>query len=197
MSTAVPAGDTSLAYDLHAMAGRIERVTPGSASELALSALIQEAKAADPLAAVTVVASSSTVALSLRSALARAGPFAGVRFVELSRLIEMIGAPPAGGADGVGPRVPLSGAAMLAAARVALAEAPGLLQPVADHPATASSLVATYRTMRPAGPSALEALSAASTRARDVVGLVEADALEARDSPLRPAGSHSAGVGCP
>jgi len=153
------------------MTSRIEPVAPGPESEQALATAIGQAKAADPLAPVTVVVSSSTVALSLRQRLADLGPLAGVRFTDLSRLVELVGAP-SPEVDGEGPPAPVTQAAILAAARVALAQSPGLLQPVADHPATAASVAETYHAVRAAGESDLGILASESALARDVVHLI-------------------------
>jgi ATP-dependent helicase/nuclease subunit B len=155
------------------MAGRIERVAPGPDSERALSAAIGQAKASDPLAPVTIVVPATTVALSLRQRLAELGPLAGVSFTDLPRLVEVHGATHVVEVAGEGVRAPLTEAAVLAAARVALAESPGLLQPVADHPATAASVVATYRSVRAAGDRDLDTLASTSALACDVVGLVK------------------------
>src|SRR5881397_1278778 len=53
---------------------------------------ISSARAADPLAPVTVVVPSHASALHLRRRLAELGPFAGVRFETVARIAELIAA---------------------------------------------------------------------------------------------------------
>src|ERR1700689_5447319 len=120
------------------MAGRIERVAPGAPAEVALAAEIRRVQEADRLAPVWVVVGGPITGLSLRRRLAGDGAFAAVRFSSLLALIQQIADVRA--AAGGGGRRPLNQVALRAAARVALAEVPGLLGPVARHPATEASL---------------------------------------------------------
>ncbi|MGD0592521.1 MAG: PD-(D/E)XK nuclease family protein [Acidimicrobiales bacterium] len=152
------------------MAGRIERVLPGAPAEAALTAEIRRVQGRDRLAPVTVVVRSPIVGLSLRRRLAEEGAFAAVRFAPLQALLLQVG----GIAAAAGGRQPLTQVALRAAARVALGEVPGVLGPVARHPATEASLAATYHDLRRASEAELDGLAADSVRARDVVALVRA-----------------------
>ena len=150
------------------MIGRIARVVPGGPAEAALVAEIRRLQSADRLAPVWVVVGGPVVGLSLRRRLAADGAFAAVRFTPLGVLVQQLG----GRAGALGGRLPLSEAGLRAAARVALASAPGVLEPVASHPATEASVAATYRDLRRASAAELDRLAAASARAADVVALV-------------------------
>ena len=152
------------------MAGRIERVQPGAPAEAALGSEIRRVQSADRLAPVTVVVRSPIVGLFLRRRLAEEGAYAAVRFGPLHALVQQLG----GTAAAVGGRQPLTQVALRAASRVALAEVPGVLRPVAGHPATEASLAATYQDLRQARAAELERLASDSLRARDVVALVRA-----------------------
>jgi ATP-dependent helicase/nuclease subunit B len=146
-------------------------VRSGAGAEGALVRCVARAQASDPLAPVTVVVRSSVVGLDLRRRLAERGAFAGVRFLPMARLVELLGAPQVGaGRVGGGP---LSPASLGAAIRVALRESPGVLSDSADHPSTEASLARTYRMLRPLSEGDRRALTSMSTRARDVVHIVE------------------------
>jgi ATP-dependent helicase/nuclease subunit B len=158
------------------MAIRVRWTGYGEAAARALHASIAEAKAGQPLAPVTVVVSSNHVGVATRRLLASGtlGPVAGtgvglaaVTFLTPYRLAELLGAA-ALAAQG---RRPVSTPVLAAAVRAELAGDAGLFSPVADHPATESALVRTYRELRDLSPAALDALSAASDRAREVVRL--------------------------
>lgn len=106
----------------------------------ALSGLVQQAQASDPLQTVTVIAPDRTSALALRRQLAqqRGGLFA-VRFEILPRLAELLAA---GSIAAQGKR-PLRPAIRAEAIRSVLRTAPGMLAAVADHPSTVSTLERT------------------------------------------------------
>jgi RecB family exonuclease len=152
--------------------GRIERVRPGTAATARLSDCIRDAQGEDPLAPVTVVVRSPVVALDLRRSLAERGAFAGVRFMPMSRLVELLGSPAAESRALAGR--PLTAAALGAAVRVALGQLPGVFAGVLEHPATEESLVRAYRMLRPLGAEDRAALRSQSERARDVLRIVEA-----------------------
>ncbi|MGK2949608.1 MAG: PD-(D/E)XK nuclease family protein [Acidimicrobiales bacterium] len=148
----------------------------GEPAARALHAAITSAKGGEPLTPVTVVVPSNHVGVANRRLLASGalGPVAGtgvglaaVTFVTTYRLAELLGA----GALAAQGRRPVSTPVLAAAMRAELAAEPGLFAAVADHPATESALVATYRELRDLSPAALDALSAASERARAVVRL--------------------------
>jgi ATP-dependent helicase/nuclease subunit B len=110
---------------------RLVLTSYGRPARAALESLVAEAKGADPLAPVTVAVPSSYAGLSLRRHDARFGPdhaagLVNVRFLALNRVAELLGAPFLAEPD----RVPLTPEARLEAARVALAEAPGVFASV-------------------------------------------------------------------
>ncbi|MEQ1787736.1 MAG: PD-(D/E)XK nuclease family protein, partial [Acidimicrobiales bacterium] len=151
----------------------------GGAAARALHAAVAEAKAGEPLAPVTVVVPSNHVGVASRRLLSSGvlGPVAGtgvglaaVTFVTTFRLAELLGASALAGQG----RKPVSTPVLAAAMRAELAKDPGLFGPVAEHPATESALVATYRELRDLSPAALASLAASSDRAREVVRLVTA-----------------------
>ncbi|MGV3757993.1 MAG: PD-(D/E)XK nuclease family protein, partial [Actinomycetota bacterium] len=149
----------------------------GRGAAESLRAAVADAKGGEPLAPVTVVVPSNHVGVASRRLLASGilGPvtegagigLAAVTFVTPYRLGELLGSS-ALAATG---RRPVSTPVLAAAVRAELAATPGLFSPVADHPATESALVATYRELRDASPVALDALAATSARAAEVVRL--------------------------
>ncbi len=148
----------------------------GPPAAAALHAAIAAAKAGDPLAPVTVVVPSNHVGVATRRLLATGslGPVAGpgvgvaaITFLTTYRLAELLGAP-ALAAQG---RRPVSTPVLAAAMRAELAGDAGLFEPVKEHPATESALVATYRELRDLSLAALDALAATSRRAAEVVRL--------------------------
>jgi ATP-dependent helicase/nuclease subunit B len=148
----------------------------GHDAAVALHRAVADAKAGDPLTPVTVVVPSNHVGVASRRLLAsgRLGPVAGtgvglaaVTFLTVYRLAELLGAT-ALAAQG---RRPVSTPVLAAAMRAELTAEPGVFEPVAQHPATESALVATYRELRDLSPAALDALATTSPRAREVVRL--------------------------
>ena len=157
----------------------------GREAAVALRDAVALAKAGEPLAPVTVVVPSNHVGVATRRLLASGalGPVTGgvglaaVTFVTPYRLAELLGAPTLAGQG----KRPVSTPVLAAAVRAELTGSPGLFAPVAQHPATESALVATYRELRDLSPGALDALATASDRAREVVRIHRAvrAALEA------------------
>ena len=131
---------------------RVRTVPYGREAALVLRDELAAAQADDPLAPVTVVVPRNLTGLAVRRLLASGdlGPPPGggrpgvvnVTFTTTSRLAEDIA-----GADLAAAGVSAAGDAVLrAAARGALAASPERsFAAVADHPATARALVATYR----------------------------------------------------
>ncbi|MDQ2649443.1 MAG: PD-(D/E)XK nuclease family protein [Actinomycetota bacterium] len=163
-------------------------VPHGPPAAEALRAAIVAAKGSEPLAPVTVVVPSNHVGVATRRLLASGalGPvtssgsgvgIAAVTFVTTFRLAELLGAN-AVAAQG---RRPVSTPVLAAAMRAELADNAGLFTPVAEHPATESALVATYRELRDLSPGALDALAATGERAAEVVRLHRA--VRARLAP--------------
>lgn len=168
------------------MAVDVRWVPYGQAAALALRDEVAAAKDGDPLAPVTVVVPSNHVGVASRRLLAGGtlGPvtpagsgLAAVAFLTTYRLAELLGAS-ALAAQG---KRPVSTPVLAAAMRAELAADPGLFHPVAEHPATESALVATYRELRDLSPGALDALAASSERAGEVVRLHRA--VRARLAP--------------
>jgi ATP-dependent helicase/nuclease subunit B len=156
------------------MGTRVEWVEYGRGAAEALRAEIARAKAASPLAPVTVVVASNHVGVATRRLLAKGtlGPTSAtgsgliaVSFVTPYRLAELLGAP----SLAAGGRRPVSTPMIAAALRAALAREPGLFAPVAEHPATETALVATYRELREVSAKGLDGIAASSPRAADVV----------------------------
>jgi hypothetical protein len=158
------------------MALRVVWSSYGRDAALALRDAVADAKAGEPLAPVTVVVPSNHVGVASRRLLSSGvlGPVTGegvglaaVTFVTTFRLAELLGASVLAGQG----KRPVSTPVLAAAMRAELTADPGLFGPVAEHPATESALVSTYRELRDLSPTALDAVAAASDRAREVVRL--------------------------
>lgn len=169
------------------MAFRVRWTGYGRDAAAALRDAVAEAKAGEPLAPVTVVVPSNHVGVASRRLLSSGtlGPVAGsgigvaaVAFVTTYRLAELLGAPTLAGQG----KRPVSTPVLAAAMRAELAADAGLFEPVKQHPATESALVATYRELRDLSPLALDALAASSARASEVVRLHRA--TRARLEPI-------------
>jgi hypothetical protein len=127
---------------------------------------ISELKNGDRLAPVTVIVTSNSLAVATRRALAeRPGGIANVTFTTLRRLAEQFGGPGLAAAG----RRPVSAPIITAAVRTALAEEPGIFDPVADHPATEQALAEAHRELSTVPDHALDPVAACSPRARDVI----------------------------
>lgn len=152
---------------------RLTLAAPGPPAQRALWRAVDELKADDPLAPVTVAVPSAYAGLSLRRALAgRAGTpgLVNVRFLALNRVAELLGAPALAQPD----RRPLTPAIRAAAVRAALADEPGVFGPVASHGATERAVAATLRDLAPASDAALARLShGGSRRASSVARLCQ------------------------
>lgn len=155
---------------------RVRWTAYGEPAALALRDEVAAAKAGEPLASVTVVVPSNHVGVASRRLLSAGtlGPVAGtgvglaaVTFVTTYRLAELLAAATLAGQG----KRPVSTPVLAAAMRAELVADPGLFRPVAEHPATESALVSTYRELRDLSPAALDALAASSERAREVVRL--------------------------
>ena len=129
-----------------------------------LAALVGEAQGADRLAPVTVVVPTNYVGVATRRALARRDGLAGVSFLTVYRLAELLGAARLAGAG----RRPVSTPVVAGAVRQALRQVPGCFEAVREHPATEEALVAAHRELRDAGEAAVAAVAQASRRAADV-----------------------------
>ena len=149
----------------------------GRPASQALRDAVARAKRADVLAPVTVVVPTNSVGVSARRRLAsgelgavtNAGAgVVGVNFLTVYRLAELLGAAELAAAG----RRPVSTPVVAAAVRRALARAPGLFAPVAQHPATEEALVAAHRELSDLDPAQLDRLGAhAQQRTREVIRL--------------------------
>jgi RecB family exonuclease len=147
---------------------QVEWVRYGPEAAAALVGAVDAAKGGDPLSPVTVVVPSNYVGVTARRLLGRRPPgIAAVTFLTVYRLAELLGAPLLA-AQG---RRPVSNPVLAAGVRTALRADPGMFAPVAEHPATETALVAAYSELRELTDDGLDALAAASSRARDVVRL--------------------------
>lgn len=131
---------------------------------------VAEAKAGDPLAAVTVVVPDNLTGLLARRALASGlddrGPgVAGLVVTTLPRLADTIVA------GALAPRLPATGAVVAARWRRALQEAPGAFVAVADHPATIRALVQAHHELRDLDEGGLASVAASGALAHEVVTL--------------------------
>src|SRR5256885_8643973 len=148
---------------------RVDWVPYGRPAAEALRAAVAAGKAGDPLAPVTVVVPSNHVGVAARRLLGSGalGPvcergtgLAATTFVTPYRLAELLGAPALAGAG----RRPVSTPVIAAAVRHVLTADPGVFAPVADHPATESALVASYRELREVSDDGLAAVAATGRR---------------------------------
>jgi hypothetical protein len=146
----------------------------GPEASRALHAAVVAAKAGDPLAPVSVIVPTNYVGVAARrllgsGALGRVTDggdgVAGVTFLTVYRLAELLGAPSLAAAH----RRPVSTPVLAAAVRAVLADAPGRFRPVAEHPATEAAVVAAHRELSTLDDTALDALVRSGPRAADVV----------------------------
>jgi ATP-dependent helicase/nuclease subunit B len=169
-------GDPTHAVAVRSGAMPIELVPVpyGPEASRALHAAVVAAKAGDPLAPVTVVVPTNYVGVAARrllgsGALGRVTEggegVAGVTFLTVYRLAELLGAARLAAAH----RRPVSTPVLAAAVRAVLADAPGRFRPVAEHPATEAALVAAHRELSMLDDTALDALARTGARAADVV----------------------------
>jgi hypothetical protein len=151
----------------------------GPEASRALHDAVAAAKAGDPLAPVTVVVPTNYVGVAARRLLGsgalgrvteRGDGVAGVTFLTVYRLAELLGAPKLAAVH----RRPVSTPVLAAAVRAVLADAPGRFRPVAQHPATEAALVAAHRELANLDDAALDALTRTGPRAGDVVRISRA-----------------------
>jgi ATP-dependent helicase/nuclease subunit B len=137
----------------------------------ALRSAVADRKRADPLAPVTILVPSDLAGVFVRRALARGfGRHPGVAGLTVStvdRLAERIAAPALAGSG----RRPVTEPVLAAAWRRALAGAPGVFGPVADHPATVRALAGTHRELREVDERGLRAIATAGEVQADLVRL--------------------------
>jgi RecB family exonuclease len=131
-----------------------------------VAAQIDAVKGGDPLSPVMVIVPSNYAAVSMRRSLAaRPDGVANVSFLTLYRLAERLGAASLAAAG----RRPVNTPVLAQAIRGVLADEPGLLAPVADHPATELAFITATRELAGLTNAALAAVAACGDRAREVV----------------------------
>lgn len=137
--------------------------------------VVRAAKHDDPMAPVTLLLPNNLAGIVARRHLAggisdgdssdgRAG-VAGISLATLPRLAETLAAAT------LAPRRPATRPVVAAAWRAALDQAPGVFDPVKDHPATIRALVGAHRELRDLGEAALASVAGASRLAHDLVRL--------------------------
>ncbi len=145
----------------------------GEPARQALVELVTEAKATDPLVPVTVIVSSNPARVELRRAVARstwprpgsnAQGIAALETLTLTSLAERL----------VAEQRKRAGDLIIEAAfRNELREAPGLFEPVAEHPQTVAALARVFGEVRELSADECRRLSAQSGRAATVVELCQ------------------------
>lgn len=152
---------------------RVVPVRFGQHARQALIELVIEAKASDSLAPVTVIVSSNPARMELRRAVARGASLqpgsdahgvAAVETLTLTSLAERLVAEQ---------RKQAGDLVIEAAFRNELREAPGLFEPVAEHPQTAAALARAFGEMRGLSTDERRRLGAMSERAAAVVELCQ------------------------
>src|SRR5580765_5946844 len=151
----------------------------GLAAAQALRDAVTAGKHGDPLSPVSVVVPTNYVGVAARRMLGsgalgqvtdRGVGIAGVTFLTVYRIAEMLGAPRLAAAG----RRPVSTPVLGAAVRGVLAREPGMFAGVAQHPATEQALVDAYRELSQCDDGALDRLAGAGRRAADVVRIYRA-----------------------
>lgn len=151
---------------------RVVTTAYGAPALEALRGAVADAKRADPMSLVTVIAPNNIAGIVCRRFLAagtggRPG-VAGIHVTTPSKLAERIGVP------FLAPRRPATRTVTAAAWRHVLADAPGRFGDIADHPATVRALVAAHAELRDLTDEALRAVSVATQIGRDLVALHQA-----------------------
>ncbi len=145
----------------------------------ALRDAVARAKGDDPLTPVTVIVPTNYVGVAVRRQLAggslgpvagRGNGIAGVTFLTLYRMAELLGAPRLAATG----RRPVSTPVLAAAVRGVLTREPGRFAAVAQHPATEEALVASYRELSRCDADVLDALARTGARAYDLVRICRA-----------------------
>jgi ATP-dependent helicase/nuclease subunit B len=159
----------------------------GRAASVALHDAVRAAKRDEALAPVTVIVPTNSVGVAARRRLASGelGPLAstgrgiaGVTFLTVYRLAELLAAPTLAAAG----RRPVSTPVVASAVRGVLARAPGVFAGVATHPATEEALVAAHRELADLDELQLDLLAQQHPRAREVVRVHRATRGVLRDS---------------
>ncbi|HEY7104927.1 MAG TPA: PD-(D/E)XK nuclease family protein [Acidimicrobiia bacterium] len=154
-------------------------VAVGRPAAEALRDAVAGGKHDDALAPVSVVVPTNYVGVAARRALGSGAlgavtgqgvGIAGVTFLTVYRVAELLGAPRLAAAG----RRPVSTPVLGAAIRGVLAREAGMFTAVAEHPATEQALVDAYRELSQCDTDALDALVRAGRRAHEVVRVCRA-----------------------
>ena len=145
-------------------------VAPGAPARQALWDLVASRQDPDPLAPVTVAVPSPYAGLSLRRELGRQRGLVNVRFLALSGIAELLGAPHLASTG----RTPLTPARRTEAVRAVLQADPGPFASVASHRGTEEGLAATITDLRRAPDGALDALAQHGSRGGALLHLYRA-----------------------
>src|SRR5262245_48988412 len=149
-------------------------VSYGAAAAAALRDAVGAGKHGDPLAPVSVIVPTNYVGVAARRQLGsgslgpvtdRGNGVAGVTFLTVYRVAELLGAPRLAATG----RRPVSTPVLGAAIRSVLRREPGIFADVAAHPATEQALVDAYRELSQCDDTALDQLATAGQRASEVV----------------------------
>jgi hypothetical protein len=137
-----------------------------------LGGVVAQAKAADPMAPVTLLVPNNIAGVAARRFLAgyRDGDrhgIAGLHVTTLARLAEQLAAPTLAALG----RRPVTRPVTSAAWRAELGAEPGCFSKVADHPATIRALSNASAELRDLSDEALDAVAASTTLAPDLVRL--------------------------
>ena len=143
----------------------------GQPARQALIELITEAKASDPLAPVTVIVSSNPARMELRRAVARSTSLQPGRDAQGVAALETLTLTSLAGRLVAEQRKQAGDLIIEAAFRNELREAPGLFEPVAEHPQTAAALARAFREVRELSTDERRRLGERSERAASVVEL--------------------------
>jgi RecB family exonuclease len=131
-----------------------------------LASQIALLKGADLLSPITVLVDSNYVTLTTRRGLAaRTDGIANVNFTTVRAMAERFGTARLTTAGFQPASTPL----ITSAIRAALHAAPGIFEPVSDHPATEQALTTAYRELRAVPAPEVNAVTDCSARAADVV----------------------------
>ncbi len=150
------------------MALTIEQVGFGPPAFIALQRAISAAQGTDRLAPVTVVVPTNAAGVTFRRYLGRHGGIAGVSFLTIYRLGDLL----AGGSLAAAGRRPVTSPVVGAAMTVATARATGPLRSTKPHRATVEALVRIHRELRELDSGAVGRIDhTGSPVARDVVGI--------------------------
>ena len=143
----------------------------GEPARQALTQLVSEAKASDPLAPVTVIVSSNPARVELRRAVARSASMQPGNNVQGIAALETLTLTSLAERLVVEQRKQAGDLIIEAAFRNELREAPGLFEPVAEHPQTAAALARAFGELRELSADGHQRLRARSERAATVVQL--------------------------